>query len=104
MTDDDIVGIRMTTPGDIKAFARAIEKKVRAEMIKIGQYYFNPSNITWIIEREVHFNNGKSIILTEPEIQDLFAILFNERTALEKMIDETKADLDIKPKKAVKKK
>jgi len=73
-------------------------------MIKIGQYYFNPSNITWIIEREVHFNNGKSIILTEPEIQDLFAILFNERTALEKMLDETRADLDIKPKKAVKKK
>jgi hypothetical protein len=104
MTDDDIVGIRMTTPGDIKAFARAIEKKVREEMIKIGQYYFNPSNITWIIEREVHFNNGKSIILTEPEIQDLFAVLFNERTALEKAIEETKADLDIKPKKAVKKK
>jgi len=73
-------------------------------MIKIGQYYFNPSNITWIIEREVHFNNGKSIILTEPELQDLFAILFNERTALEKVIEETKADLDIKPKKAVKKK
>lgn len=73
-------------------------------MIKIGQYYFNPSNITWIIEREVHFNNGKSIILTEPELQDLFAILFNERTALEKAIEETKKDLDIKPKKAVKKK
>jgi hypothetical protein len=104
MTDDDIVGIRMTTPGDIKAFARAIEKKVRAEMIKIGQYYFNPSSITWIIEREVHFNNGKSIILTEPEIQDLFAVLFNERTALEKAIEETKDDLDIKPKKVVKKK
>jgi hypothetical protein len=47
-------------------------------MIKIGQYYFNPSSITWIIEREVHFNNGKSIILTEPELQDLFAVLFNE--------------------------
>jgi hypothetical protein len=73
-------------------------------MIKIGQYYFNPSSITWIIEREVHFNNGKSIILTEPEIQDLFAILFNERTALEKAIEETKADLAIKPKKVVKKK
>ncbi len=73
-------------------------------MIKIGHYYFNISNITWIIEREVHFNNGKSIILTEPELQDLFAILFNERTALEKAIEETKKDLDIKPKKAVKKK
>jgi hypothetical protein len=34
----------------------------------------------------------------------LFAVLFNERTALEKAIEETKADLDIKPKKAVKKK
>lgn len=47
-------------------------------MIKIGQYYFNIDNITWIIEREVHFNNGKSLILTEPEIQDLFAAMFNE--------------------------
>ena len=37
MTDDDIVGIRMTTPGDIKAFARAIEKKVKGyNMVKIG--------------------------------------------------------------------
>jgi hypothetical protein len=104
MTDDDIVGIRMTTPGDIKAFARAIEKKVRAEMIKIGQYYFNPYSITWIINREVHFNNGKSIILTEPELQDLFAILFDERSSLEIAIEETKKDLNIKPKKVVKKK
>jgi hypothetical protein len=38
--------------------------------------------------------------LTEPEIQDLFAILFNERTPLEKMIEETKKDF---PKPAVKK-
>jgi hypothetical protein len=47
-------------------------------MHKIGQYYFNIDNITWIIDREVFFNNGKSLLLTEPEIQDLFAILFNE--------------------------
>jgi len=26
LTDEQIEGIRMTTPGDIKAFARAIEK------------------------------------------------------------------------------
>jgi hypothetical protein len=69
-------------------------------MIKIGQYYFNPSSITWIIEREVHFNNGKSLILTEPEIRDLFDVLFNERTALEKML-ETEAKL--KPLKKAKK-
>jgi hypothetical protein len=76
-------------------------------MIKIGQYYFNISNITWIIEREVHFNNGKSIILTEPEIQDLFAVLFNEprqESPILEMVKETKADLAIKPKKVVKKK
>ena len=47
-------------------------------MNKIGQYYFNLDNITWIIDREVFFNNGKSLLLTEPEIQELFAILFNE--------------------------
>jgi hypothetical protein len=101
MTDEEIVGIRMTTTGDIKAFARAIEQKVRTEMmVKIGQYYFNISNITWIIDREVHFNNGKSLILIEPELQELFAILFNERTPLEKMLEETKKDF---PKTAVKK-
>jgi hypothetical protein len=74
-------------------------------MIKIGQYYFNPSSITWIIEREVHFNNGKSIILTEPEIQDLFAVLFNEprqESHILKAVEETKKDLKIK--KVVKKK
>jgi hypothetical protein len=47
-------------------------------MHKIGQYYFNTDNIAWIVDREVFFNNGKSLLLTEPEIQDLFAILFNE--------------------------
>jgi hypothetical protein len=74
-------------------------------MIKIGQYYFNPSSITWIIEREGHFNNGKSIILTEPELQDLFAYLFNEpreESPILKAIEETKKDLKIK--KVVKKK
>jgi hypothetical protein len=35
-------------------------------------------SITWIIDREVFFNNGKSLMLTEPEIQELFAIMFNE--------------------------
>jgi hypothetical protein len=73
-------------------------------MIKIGQYYFNPSSITWIINREVHFNNGKSIILTEPELQDLFAVLFNEpRLPIMEAIEETMKDLDIKPKKRAKK-
>ena len=79
MTDDDIVGIRMTTPGDIKAFARAIEKKVKGNrMIKIGDRVINIDNITYIIDRHVFFNNGTSWVATEPEIQDLLAAMFNE--------------------------
>lgn len=79
MTDDDIVGIRMTTPGDIKAFARAIEQKVKGyRMIKIGDRVINISNITYIIDRHVFFNNGTSWVATEPEIQDLLAAMFNE--------------------------
>ncbi len=79
MTDDDIVGIRMTTHGDIKAFARAIEKKVRGyNMVKIGDRVINMANITYIIDRHVFFNNGTSWIATEPEIQDLLAAMFNE--------------------------
>lgn len=79
MTDDDIVGIRMTTPGDIKAFARAIEQKVKGyRMIKIGDRVINIDNITYIIDRQVFFNNGTSWTATEPEIQDLLAALFNE--------------------------
>ena len=79
MTDDDIVGIRMTTPGDIKAFARAIEQKVKGyRMIKIGDRVINIDNITYIIDRQVFFNNSTSWTATEPEIQDLLAALFNE--------------------------
>ena len=69
-------------------------------IVKIGDRVVNISNITYIIDRNVFFNNGTSWIMTEPEIQDLLAILFNERTPLEKMIEETKKDF---PKHAVKK-
>lgn len=107
MTDDDIVGIRMTTPGDIKAFARAIEQKVKGNrMIKIGDRVINISNITYIIDRHVFFNNGTSWIATEPEIQDLLAAMFNEprkeESEIMKMVRETKADL-AKPVKKAKK-
>jgi hypothetical protein len=48
----------------------------------------------------VFFNNGTSWVMTEPEIQQLFYVLFEERTPLEKMLEETKKDF---PKPAVKK-
>lgn len=72
-------------------------------MIKIGQYMFNLDSITWIVDREVFFNNGKSLILTEPEIQVLLAALFDEpreESKIIKAVKETKEDL--KPKKAKK--
>jgi hypothetical protein len=107
MTDDDIVGIRMTTPGDIKAFARAIEKKVRADMniVTINNKHYNLSAIVKIHDRQVYFNDGKSETFTEPELQELFTWIFNEpRPSIMEAVEETMKDLNIKPKKAVKKK
>ncbi len=67
-------------------------------IVKIGDRVVNISNITYIIDRNVFFNNGTSWVMTEPEIQQLLYVLFEEKTPLEKMIEETREDLDIKPK------
>lgn len=69
-------------------------------MVTINNKHYNLSAIVKIIDRQVWFNDGKSEIMTEPEIQELMNWLFNERTPLEKMIEETKKDF---PKPAVKK-
>ena len=69
-------------------------------IVKIGDRVVNISNITYIIDRNVFFNNGTSWVMTEPEIQQLLYVLFEEKTPLEKMIEETKKDF---PKPAVKK-
>jgi hypothetical protein len=74
-------------------------------MIKIGDRIINPSNITYIIDRHVFFNNGTSWVATEPEIQDLLAAMFNEpreESKIIKAVKETKADL-AKPVKKAKK-
>lgn len=74
-------------------------------MIKIGNRIINLSNITYIIDRHVFFNNGTSWIATEPEIQDLLAAMFDEprkESEIMKMVKETKADL-AKPTKKAKK-
>ena len=64
-------------------------------MIKIGDRVINIKNITYIIDRNVFFNNGTSWVMTEPEIKMLLAELFNEpkETELMKAIKETKSDL-----------
>ena len=98
MTDEEIIGIRMTTEGDIKSFARAIEKKVKGtRMIKIGDRVINIDSITYIIDRHVFFNNGTSWVMTEPQIQELLAALFDEpreESRIMQAVKETKADMD----------
>ena len=47
-----------------------------SKLLRIGDRLINPENITYIIDREIHFNDGSRWVATEPEIQDLLAIMF----------------------------
>lgn len=46
------------------------------KLVKIGDRLVNPENVTYIIDREIHFNNGSKWIATEPEIQEILAVMF----------------------------
>ena len=50
--------------------------KRMTKLVKIGDRFVNPDNVTYIIDREVHFNDGSRWVATEPEIQELLAIMF----------------------------
>lgn len=72
-------------------------------MIKIGDRIINIDNITYIIDRHVFFNNGTSWVMTEPQIQELLAALFDEpreESKIMQAVKETKADF--KPKRTKK--
>ena len=65
-------------------------------MIKIGDRVINIDSITYIIDRNVFFNNGTSWVMTEPEIQILLAALFDEpreESKIIKAVKETKTDM-----------
>lgn len=47
-----------------------------SKLVKIGDRLINPSNVTYIVDREVCFNNGNRWVATEPEIQELLAVMF----------------------------
>jgi len=47
-------------------------------LVKINNIVIETQNVTYIIDRDVHMNNGKSITLLEPEIQELLAAMFEE--------------------------
>ena len=46
------------------------------KLVKIGSRFVNPSNVTYIIDREVHFNDGSRWVAMEPEIQEILSIMF----------------------------
>jgi hypothetical protein len=46
------------------------------KLVNINGRLVNPDAVTYIIDREIHFNNGSRWVATEPEIQELLAIMF----------------------------
>ena len=46
------------------------------KLVNINGRLVNPNAVTYIIDREVQFNNGSRWVATEPEIQELLAIMF----------------------------
>lgn len=71
------------------------------KLVKIGDRFVNPDNVTYIIDREICFNNGLRWVATEPEIQELLAIMF-ETPRVETMVMPEEVTKTIK--KVVKKK
>ena len=71
------------------------------KLVKIGSRFVNLFNVTYVIDREIHFNDGSRWVATEPEIQDLLAIMFE--TPRVETVTVVEEPLVIK-KKAVKRK
>lgn len=71
------------------------------KLVKVGDRLVNPSNVTFIIDREIHFNNGTRWVATEPEIQEILSVMFD--TPRPETVTLVEEPLVIK-KKVVKKK
>ena len=70
-------------------------------LVKINNTLIETQNVSYIIDRDVHMNNGKSFTLLEPEIQQLLEKMFEEIRPMPFEVEEE--PLVIK-KKTVKKK
>lgn len=71
------------------------------KLIKIGGRFVNPDNVTYLIDREIHFNDGSRWVATEPEIQEILEVMFE--TPRPEPVTVVEEPLVIK-KKVVKKK
>ena len=47
-------------------------------LVKINNTLIETQNVSYIVDRDVHMNNGKSFTLLEPEIQQLLEKMFEE--------------------------
>ena len=70
-------------------------------LVKINNTLIETQNVSYIVDRDVHMNNGKSFTLLEPEIQQLLEKMFEEVRPMPVEVEEE--PLVIK-KKTVKKK
>ena len=69
------------------------------KLVKIGSRFVNPSNVTYIIDREVHFNDGSRWVAMEPEIQEILAVMFETPrpdTVIEVTVEPPKLNKKIK--------
>jgi hypothetical protein len=70
-------------------------------IVRIGNRVVNLNNVTYIIDRTVHFNDGSTWTALEPELQELFEAMFE--TVREETVTVVEEPLVIK-KKVTKKK
>ena len=47
-------------------------------LVKINNFVIETNNVSYIVDREIFMNNGKSFTLLEPEIQYLLQQMFEE--------------------------
>lgn len=57
-------------------------------LVKINKMVIETMNVSYIIDREVHMNNGKAFTLLEPEIKDLLAAMFEEPRPMTVEVEE----------------
>jgi hypothetical protein len=72
-------------------------------IVRIGNRVVNLNNVTYIIDRTVHFNDGTKWTALEPELQDLFEAMFETARAESETVTVVEEPL-IRKKKVLKKK
>ena len=57
-------------------------------LVKINNTIIETMNVSYIMDREVYMNNGKSFTLLEPEIQQLLEKMFEEIRPMSVEVEE----------------